>query len=395
MGKAQERNPPTLSVSTEDDATRPNTPRDDIELNSPPSLAQTSTGSSFSVQETPRNQIIPSKDRERLAREFIANRCPDVEYDELDNDGQLRAKRLMSKDFSWRPSHDGQSNHHKTTFKEQYDLFRNRVGHVFDDNVFFAGEGFDKAFEDYLVIRRQRAGLCYMHAVTVFQHYVDYIRRHRVKNDHENDHSTLDISWYIRECFAPTKLEKFLRSSCGGGSVDFFCEITGIWPLDIIFRQIQCKSKDETKFRRDIEVLFLTWQQQREPALVSRFAVEERFQENGKFVYDYEVDTEKFFAYAEKQGKPSRAMVLHSMVLIGMRKDDKSGKYWFLLQNFWPTKYLVVVSGEYMASCRALITFAPDDENVSLKNNLTVVNAHYSETETELEETRDHVPDED
>ena len=79
-----------------------------------------------------------------------------------------------------------------------------------------------------------------------------------------------------------------------------------------------------------------------------------------------------------------------------MRKDEETGKLWFLLQNFWATKYLVVVSGEYMASCRAKISFLKRGGSISLKEEMQVIDAHYSETDIALEEElEEHLYEED
>ena len=131
-----------------------------------------------------------------------------------------------------------------------------------------------------------------------------------------------------------------------------------------------------------------------EPALVSEFAIEEDFRRSDKFQYDGEADVDDIYKYAKSQGKADNTRILHSMVLLGFWEDQKSGKVWFFLQNFRANKYLVVVSGEYLASCSALITFAPLNESVSLKSQMEMVDAHYCETETSPEEEEQACPEE-
>jgi hypothetical protein len=46
----------------------------------------------------------------------------------------------------------------------------------------------------------------------------------------------------------------------------------------------------------------------------------------------------------------------HAMVLIGARKTA-SNEYFFLLQDWWKSRYFVEVSGEYLALCEARIIF--------------------------------------
>ena len=51
----------------------------------------------------------------------------------------------------------------------------------------------------------------------------------------------------------------------------------------------------------------------------------------------------------------------HAMLLIGARKD-KDGEYFFLVQNWWKARPFLELSGRYLASCDAKISFL--DPNV-------------------------------
>jgi len=367
------------------------------DLDSPtPSLALASTTSTATQQQitsptaeptTPRDRPIrpqiSQEEREQMAREFIGEKALGISYNDLNHEGKLRAKRLMSKDFPWSPSHDKHGRRGETTFQEQFELFCDAEPKWQDlSHVYFTADAVDK----YLVMRRQRAGICYMHAVTVFQHYLHYIR---TLKDGEN-HEMLDISWYIREFFAREGLKTFLVNGVGGSSITFLCNITGIDydPVLASSNRMMKKSEDETSFNQELALIRDKFKRCGEPALVSSFAIEEDFKESGKYVYDGEVDVEKFYEYAKNVGKTEpNVKVRHSMVLLGLQEDkDEPGKVWLLLQNFWPNKYLVVVSAEYLASCFATITFVPKGKSVSLKNNLKVIEAHYCETETSPEE---------
>jgi hypothetical protein len=62
------------------------------------------------------------------------------------------------------------------------------------------------------------------------------------------------------------------------------------------------------------------------------------------------------------------------------------GKVWFLLQNTWKNKYFRVVSAEYMASCKATISFVHKGVSVALVEKLHVVDSWYAETNCEMEE---------
>ena len=74
----------------------------------------------------------------------------------------------------------------------------------------------------------------------------------------------------------------------------------------------------------------------------------------------------------------------HSMVLIGARKST-SGDYFFLLQNWWDTKYFVEVSGDCMYHCGAVITFV--NVPISRRVDLVTYMASYAETCVDTAET--------
>ena len=83
------------------------------------------------------------------------------------------------------------------------------------------------------------------------------------------------------------------------------------------------------------------WQDYMEPTLVSNFWIEKDFKTPGKFVYDCEVEESKFVDYRKECGLEKDKKMMHSMVLLGIRKDEEiAGKVWFLLQNLWKDKVL-------------------------------------------------------
>jgi len=319
----------------------------------------------------------------------------DITYDDLDQDGKLRANRLMSADFSWSPTKD-KEDRGETTFSEQWDLFCHFIAgcqtlsSLFCDGL-IASVFFDQtATEKYLAIRLQKTGICYMHAVAVFQHYLWCLR---TKPEGDN-HEMLDISWYIREKFPNDKLKNFITKGGGGSAVEFYCEVTGA-ELDVMRGEtihLQKKSADEATFQRRMDEICDLFKNTNEPALVSEFKIERDFKTPNKFVYDDEVDQQAYYDYGLECKKPHGGRVLHSMVMLGLKKEP-SGKVWFLLQNFWASKYLVLASGEYLASCGAVVTFAPKSVTVDLKENFTVIDAHYMETEVGPEE-EEYCPEE-
>ena len=109
-----------------------------------------------------------------------------MEWDDLDLDSQNRVKRIMSPDFTWSPTNQGQGN--ETTFRKEFLEFANNLSHcegIEEDagklkalGVFFGLQGMDT----YLVIRRQKSGICCWHASVVLQHYLNV-----------DDHTMMDI----------------------------------------------------------------------------------------------------------------------------------------------------------------------------------------------------------
>lgn len=295
---------------------------------SPPGLALSSTTSSISPMaglslETPKQPIQPKMTREeseKNAREFMENKGLNISYDQLDEFGKLRASRLMSTDFSWSPKQEKIGNHGETTFREQWELFCRKFP-IWEDlsHVFFD----EDALDNFLVIREQRGGICFMHAVTVYLHYLQYLRMETTRPNHE----MLDLSWYICERFPKEKLEKFLLKGGGGSSIDFFCELTGHHKNEIMSANIVLASKswDEDQFQQNIQMICDKFARNKEPALVSEFAIERNFKSSDEFSYDGELEMEVYYDYAEQCGKSSHIRVLHSMVLLGLRKED-SGK---------------------------------------------------------------------
>ena len=79
------------------------------------------------------------------------------------------------------------------------------------------------------------------------------------------------------------------------------------------------------------------------PGLVSGFAVHADFLEAGRVSYD---------------GEPTGDFIgEHSMLLIGARREQDTGKEWYMLQNFWPQEHLIQVSREYLEASGAKVTF--------------------------------------
>eukprot|EP01125_Pyxidicula_operculata_P015868 TRINITY_DN5406_c0_g1_i11.p1 TRINITY_DN5406_c0_g1~~TRINITY_DN5406_c0_g1_i11.p1 ORF type:complete len:194 (-),score=38.44 TRINITY_DN5406_c0_g1_i11:138-719(-) len=82
--------------------------------------------------------------------------------------------------------------------------------------------------------------------------------------------------------------------------------------------------------------------------LVSRFSVYEDFQ-----------NLEVHHHYGERSGK---YIGLHSMALVGFRKD-KDDKVYYLLQNWWKEKQFVEIDEEYLMRCGGTVSFIVTPQN--------------------------------
>ena len=119
------------SNASEDDSTKQSTPRL-VTLQSTSSTLSSSF-ESLTPCSTPSGQPVVPKisaaDREQMARDYIEKRGLGISYDDLDEDGKLRAKRLMTADRGWSPSEvesvdkGGSSSHEHTTFRSEFDTF--------------------------------------------------------------------------------------------------------------------------------------------------------------------------------------------------------------------------------------------------------------------------------
>jgi hypothetical protein len=110
------------------------------------------------------------EEQETLARDFLKERVG-LDYDDLDGDANIRAKqRLMSPDFTWSPNKPLAEHRTETTFADELQSFCKNDGmHVYWQEDSCSHLFFDADVEHtFLVIRRQRAGNCYMHAVAVW-----------------------------------------------------------------------------------------------------------------------------------------------------------------------------------------------------------------------------------
>lgn len=107
------------------------------------------------------------------------------------------------------------------------------------------------------------------------------------------------------------------------------------------------------------------------PALVSGFIIDAKCMASG-VSFEGRVNKES------KQGLPA-------MLFIGAQKDP-SGKFWFLLQNWWLNRFLIEVDCEYLSSSGCSLHFVQNTIN-EIPGNLSIVKSSNAETRADACET--------
>jgi hypothetical protein len=293
-----------------------------------------------------------------------------IDYDSLDFKGKSILHRMMSPDFSWspgKPSEEGRTRT-RTTFIAEFETFCSKKGMDVwkqDDysRVFFE----EKHMRDYMVIRRQRSGNCYMHAVVAFVHYLI------AKRTNNFNHEMVDISEYMRTHMGRCSLREHIRGKPGGHSLTFLESITGIKRSELYRYYIDLG--DPETILPQAERLLEIFNELKEPALVHRFSVEKKFADpdNKDVKFDGEVNTDDLV------DDGNSGNTTHAMILIGAYKNEDTGDIYFLLQNWWEGKYLRQVSAQYLASAGATISFVSDVNVAILPNGFHMVDTYYAE----------------
>jgi hypothetical protein len=230
--------------------------------------------------------------------------------------------------------------------------------------------------EHLKVLRVQRSKLCSIHAGVVLQHYLVAIANVTKRNT-ENV-GMLDIAKYKAQTLSGEQLLKFVKDEFSVPALLFFRDILcrlkrsdiesitipsmlQSFPPTSAFHQALCESVMEA-----IEQY---------PALVTNFIVTEELK-NTSWVSYPEIPRDSAAYVAER---------LHAMVLIGMRKTN-DGKYFLLLQNWWPSKPFLEVSSEFFASCGGIIHFVTPSKIPSMTmNHPTEVCTFHSAVETDCD----------
>jgi hypothetical protein len=221
-----------------------------------------------------------------------------------------------------------------------------------------------------MVIRKQKSGLCYLHAPVVLEHYLIAI-----VTGGENS-STYDIGKYEAYMLSGEHLLNFILADKGGSSQDTLNELCGLTDdSDVKCYTIPAK-EDRLLYSVTCEIILECVALS--PALISLFRVYPDFGQTNAVSFSGLPAKQKMVALSD--------IARHSMVLIGARKTSE-GEYFFLLQNWWEGRYFIEVSAEYMHHCGAQITFVK--KGIIRKKELItfLCEALYAETSADASET--------
>jgi hypothetical protein len=113
-----------------------------------------------------------------------------------------------------------------------------------------------------------------------------------------------------------------------------------------------------------------------QPGCVKNFKISTEFHTDG-ISFNKAVD----WGHTKNEG-------LHSMLVIGGHYSQVSGKYFFLLQNWWEKRFFIEVSAEYLVSVQAEIIFAIDSVT-SIPKEFKCIDSPYVETAVDVGERLD------
>lgn len=190
------------------------------------------------------------------------------------------------------------------------------------------------AFRDHPLLqgayveRVQKAGLCFMHAPVVLQHYVV-----AMNTKDKSKVGVMDMPMFLRRNANCKYLWSHVHENRGGNSFELLRTIMRE-DKDEDVTWLDCSTHDEAEIKKSLH--------QFGPALVSSFRVHADFGDKDTITY---------------RGKPTGKFEgLHSMLLVGYR-HEKDGKILYLLQNWWEDKPFIEVDTAYLAKCYPALWF--------------------------------------
>jgi hypothetical protein len=290
--------------------------------------------------------------------EFLRERnITNVSLIEWDGRQDLRLQSVMAGDVV------GSS--HVTTFAVEFASFCQRHPSWRDERCVLFWNSYPSI---EMVIRRQlSAGLCFMHAPVVLQHYLVSIK----SGTSSSDRKMIDIASYIAQFRNGDALLQIVRDGDGGDSDTFLEEI---YRSDPQFEPSRSSINIRSKYWRET-VEEISEQLKVRPALVSNFKVDETFSDSDSGTSFLDPDT---FNQQLVKGR-------HAMLLIGSRVEGD--QVIFLLQNWWAGRYLIEVSASYLSRCGAVIVDVFESSLTSVPDVFPTIGGLYAETAIDCGET--------
>jgi hypothetical protein len=211
-----------------------------------------------------------------------------------------------------------------------------------------------------LVIRKQTFNNCYLHAPVTLLHYLIVI------NSQGNKRDMIDISAYELEVHK-SELADFIINfgGRGGKTLEFLYGLLGEPSWSSAVEQLHVLPNPFNPVLYDAYVStcdYLIVRLETAPGLISEMLIEKSFLDISIWSHD------SVPSPVEWKKDTKGASETHSMMLIGGRKvminpnpsdpqQLRRPKYFFLLQNWYTSKFFVEVSGEYLYQCAAKISF--------------------------------------
>lgn len=215
--------------------------------------------------------------------------------------------------------------------------------------------------------RVQRAGNCFLHAPIVVLSYSLF-------HSGATQVQAVDICKYARNVLNSDELAQFLVRNDGGSSILVLKNIlekktTITHSSEDIF---DAKDSSDGRASCELEIDFKVYG----AGLVHHFRLGQVFCQ-----YQQPDIAKPELPSFEGVVDPGKDEKYHAMVLVGMRKGS-DGRWWLLLQNWWPHMQLVEVSQEYFLSCKAEISFVKHPP-LAIRATLERCDKEYAEAEME------------
>jgi hypothetical protein len=205
-----------------------------------------------------------------------------------------------------------------------------------------------------MISRVQITGLCFLHAPLVALHYSINLASSELNN------ATVDITTALRHNFDDGILGSYLFAD------------KGWWTRTIIDRVFEPEHGAPVPRVQDFTISF--------PYSVAQSkhdfgGLRSMLIENGVgIITAIDVDIAMWNASATSFSGSHLTKYIggHSMVLIGVRLDDKSGQYYLLLQNWWESLQILEIRQDYASVNHAQLCFVQTPQRAYRKNWRTV-----------------------